>query len=152
MWITRDYGAHWKNVTPPELTPWSKVSQIDASRVDDDTAFVAVNRFRLDDLRPYVYITHDGGAHWQLRVDGLSNEPVNAVRQDPVAPRLLYAATENGVYVSFDAGAHWQPLQQNLPKLLASASGRQSRRSASPAQLGPASPLLSPVQPVLSAY
>ena len=115
MWITRDYGAHWKNITPAALTPWSKVSQIDASRVDDDTAFVAVNRFRLDDLRPYVYVTHDGGAHWQLRVDGLPNQPVNAVRQDPVVPRLLYAATENGVYVSFDAGARWQPLQQNLP-------------------------------------
>ena len=56
-----------ENVTPPQLTPWSKVSQIDASRVDDDTAFVAVNRFRLDDLHPYVYITHDGGAHWQPR-------------------------------------------------------------------------------------
>jgi photosystem II stability/assembly factor-like uncharacterized protein len=115
IWITRDYGAHWKNVTPSALTPWSKIAQIDASRADDNTAFVAVNRFRLDDLRPYVYVTHDGGAHWQLRVDGLPNEPVNAVRQDPVEPRLLYAATENGVYVSFDAGTHWQPLQQNLP-------------------------------------
>ncbi len=115
MWITRDNGAHWKNVTPPALTPWSKIAQIDASRADDDTAFVAVNRFRLDDLRPYVYVTHDGGAHWQLRVDGLPDEPVNAVRQDPVEARLLYAATEDGVYVSFDEGAHWQPLQQNLP-------------------------------------
>ncbi len=72
---------------------------------DDNTAFVAVNRFRLDDLRPYVYVTHDGGATWQLAVNGLPNQPVNAVRQDPVEPRLLYAATENGVYVSFDSGA-----------------------------------------------
>jgi len=62
-----------------------------------------------------VYVTHDGGAHWQLRVDGLPNEPVNAVRQDPAVAKLLYAATENGVYVSFDGGARWQPLQQNLP-------------------------------------
>ena len=115
VWITRDGGAHWRNVTPPAMTPWSKVAQIDASRVDDDTAFVAVNRFRLDDLRPYVYVTHDGGAHWQLAVTGLPNEPVNAVRQDPQEPRLLYAATENGVYVSFDAGAHWQALQLGLP-------------------------------------
>ena len=119
VWIARDVSgtglAHWKNVTPPELTPWSKIAQIDASRTDDETAFVAVTRFRLDDQRPYVYITHDGGAHWRLAVEGLPNEPVNAVRQDPVQPRLLYAATENGVYVSFDEGAHWQSLQLGLP-------------------------------------
>lgn len=115
MWITRDGGKNWSNITPPQLTPWSKISQIDASHVDDDTAFVAVNRFRLDDLHPYVYVTRDGGAHWELRVNGLPNAPVNAVRQDPQAPSLLYAATEIGVYVSFDEGANWQSLQRNLP-------------------------------------
>jgi photosystem II stability/assembly factor-like uncharacterized protein len=121
VWITRDRPstssgqATWKNITPPELTPWSKIAQIDASRFDDETAFVAVNRFRLDDLRPYVYITNDGGATWRLAVNGLPNYPVNAVRQDPVEPRLLYAATENGVYASFDSGANWQSLQLDLP-------------------------------------
>ncbi len=115
VWITRDAGHHWKNVTPPALTPWSKIAQIDASRFDDNTAFIAVNRFRLDDLHPYVYITRDGGSTWQLAVNGLPNQPVNAVRQDPIEPRLLYAATENGVDVSFDRAAHWQSLQLNLP-------------------------------------
>ncbi|HTA54793.1 MAG TPA: hypothetical protein VK755_08640 [Candidatus Acidoferrales bacterium] len=115
LWITRDGGTHWTNITPPALTPWSKVAQIDASHFDAQSAFVAVNRFRLNDLRPYVYITHDGGNSWQLAVDGLPDQPVNAVRQDPIEPRLLYAATENGVYVSFDSGARWQPLQLNLP-------------------------------------
>jgi photosystem II stability/assembly factor-like uncharacterized protein len=115
VWITRDGGAHWGNITPPGLTPWSKIAQIDASHADDDTAFVAVNRFRLDDLHPYVYVTHDGGAHWSPIVDGLPNQPVNAVRQDPVQPKLLYAATENGVYASFDEGGHWQSLQLDLP-------------------------------------
>ncbi len=115
VWITRDRGVHWKNVTPPPLTPWSKVAQIDASRFDDKTAFVAVNRFRLDDLRPYVYVTRNAGVTWELATNGLPNQPVNAVRQDPVEPRLLYAATENGVYVSFDSGAGWQSLQLDLP-------------------------------------
>jgi photosystem II stability/assembly factor-like uncharacterized protein len=115
VWITRDGGSHWKKITPPNLGRWNKVSQIDASRVDDNTAFVAVNRFRLDDLRPYVYVTRDGGTTWSLAVDGLPNQPVNAVRQDPVEPNLLYAATENGVYVSFDEGGHWQSLQLDLP-------------------------------------
>jgi photosystem II stability/assembly factor-like uncharacterized protein len=115
VWITRDDGKHWKNITPPGLTSWSKITQIDASRHDGETAFVSVSRFRLDDLRPYAYVTRDGGEHWQAIVNGLPNQPVNAVRQDPVEPRLLYAATENGVFVSFDAGTNWQPLQLNLP-------------------------------------
>jgi photosystem II stability/assembly factor-like uncharacterized protein len=119
IWITRPSTgsgqARWRNITPPALTPWSKISQIDASRFNDDTAFVAVNRFRLNDLHPYVYVTRDGGATWKLAVNGLPNEPVNAVRQDPVEPNLLYAATENGVYVSFDGGANWQSMQLDLP-------------------------------------
>lgn len=115
VWITRDGGRRWNNVTPPGLTPWSKISQIDASRTDDGTAFVAVNRFRLDDLHPYAYVTHDGGAHWRLIVNGLPDQPVNAVRQDPQEPRLLYAATENGAYASLDGGTSWQSLQLNLP-------------------------------------
>jgi photosystem II stability/assembly factor-like uncharacterized protein len=121
VWIARNATsiasvAKWQNVTPPELTPWSKIAQIDASRQDDNTAFVAVTRFRLDDLRPYVYITRDGGEHWTFAVRGLPDAPVNAVRQDPLEPRLLYAATENGVYVSFDFGANWQSLQLDLPR------------------------------------
>ncbi|MBV9332967.1 MAG: glycoside hydrolase, partial [Candidatus Eremiobacteraeota bacterium] len=83
VWITRDGGKHWANVTPPALTPWSKVAQIDASRFDDNTAYLAINRFRLNDLRPYVYVTRNGGASWELAVNGLPNQPVNAVRQDP---------------------------------------------------------------------
>ncbi|HEY5339425.1 MAG TPA: hypothetical protein VIK27_00235, partial [Candidatus Aquilonibacter sp.] len=116
LWITRDGGTHWKNVTPPILTPWSKISLIDASRFDDNTAYVALNRFRLDDLRPLVLRTHDGGAHWTMIASGLPpNEPVNVVRADPDVPGLLYAGTEGNVYVSFDDGAHWQSLQLNLP-------------------------------------
>lgn len=116
VWITRDGGKHWKNVTPPELTPWSKVSIIDASRFDDDTAYIAINRFRLDDLRPWIYRTHDGGAHWTKIVNGLpDNEPINVVRADPKVPGLLYAGGEGDVSVSFDDGDHWQSLQQNLP-------------------------------------
>jgi photosystem II stability/assembly factor-like uncharacterized protein len=116
MWITRDGGAHWSNITPPALTPWSKISIIDASRFDNNTAYVAVNRFRLDDLHPWIYRTHDGGAHWTKITSGLpSDEPVNAVRADPSVPGLLYAGSEGNVSVSFDDGARWQSLQLNLP-------------------------------------
>jgi photosystem II stability/assembly factor-like uncharacterized protein len=116
VWITRDEGGTWTNITPPGLAPWSKVTQISASPFDDDTAYVSVSRMRVDDLRPLVFRTHDGGRTWEAVTTGIpADEPVNAVRADPVRAGLIFAGTEKAVYVSFDDGAHWQPLQLNLP-------------------------------------
>ena len=114
--VTHDGGAHWQNVTPPDLTPWSKVSLLDASHFDSLAAYAAVNRFRLDDVRPHVYRTRDGGKTWSEIVRGIpADEVVNAVREDPVRPGLLFAATERTVHVSFDDGDNWQSLRLNLP-------------------------------------
>lgn len=114
--VTTDGGQHWRDVTPPEMTGWSKVTQLDASHFDVGTAYGSVSRFRVDDLHPYVYRTHDGGRTWTRIVDGLpDDEPVDVVRADPVTRGLLYAGTERSVYVSFDDGDHWQPLSLNLP-------------------------------------
>ncbi len=112
---TADGGRTWANVTPPALTAWSKVSLIEASPFDDLTAYAAVNRLRLDDLRPHVYRTHDGGKTWKKIVKGLPDDPVNAVREDAARKGLLYAATERMVHVSFDDGESWQPLRLNMP-------------------------------------
>ena len=114
--ITRDGGHGWRAVTPPDLTPWSKVAQMDASHFDTETVYAAVNRFRLDDLHPYIYRTHDGGATWQKIVTGLpDDEPVNTVREDLERKGLLFAGTERTVYVSFNDGDQWQALRLNLP-------------------------------------
>ena len=113
---TRDGGKSWDNVTPTQLTPWSKVAQLDASHFDAETVYAAVNRFRLDDLHPFIYRTHDGGKSWKLIVNGLpENEPVNSVREDPVRRGLLFAATERSVYFSVDDGERWESLRLNLP-------------------------------------
>jgi photosystem II stability/assembly factor-like uncharacterized protein len=114
--VTRDAGKSWQNVTPSELTSWSKVAQMEASHFDGATAYAAVNRFRLDDLHPYIYRTGDGGKGWQKIVSGIpDDEPVNTVREDPQRKGLLFAGTERTVYVSFDDGDHWQSLRLNLP-------------------------------------
>ncbi len=115
LWVTRDGGKHWTDITPAALTPWSKVTQLEASHFDDTTAYASVSRFRLDDLTPYIYRTHDGGKTWTLITGGLPPGPVDAVREDPVRKGLLYASTENAVWVSFDDGGAWQSLQHNLP-------------------------------------
>ena len=114
--VTTDGAKTWHAVTPPGVTPWSHVAGIDASHFDAATAYVAIDRHRLDDERPYLYVTRDSGKTWRGRTNGIPADSfVNAVREDPVHRGLLYAATETGVYVSFDDGAAWQSLRLNMP-------------------------------------
>jgi photosystem II stability/assembly factor-like uncharacterized protein len=114
--LTRDEGKTWSNVTPPELTPWSKVTHIDASHFDAGTAYAAVDRHRLEDLHAYLYRTRDFGKTWQQASSGISEGSfLNCVREDPLRKGLLYACTELGVYISFNDGDSWQSLQLNMP-------------------------------------
>jgi photosystem II stability/assembly factor-like uncharacterized protein len=116
IWITRNAGKNWNQITPPELTAWSKVTQISASHFDEQTAYASVSRFRINDTHPYIYRTHDGGKSWKLITNGLPEfGPVDTVREDPVRKGLLFAGTENSVWASLDDGDHWQSLQLNLP-------------------------------------
>ena len=113
--LTKDGGKTWKNVTPSEITSWNKISIIDAGHFDVNTAYAAVNKIRLDDMHPYIYKTHDGGRTWTKIVNGLPNDPINAVREDTKQKGLLFAASETATYVSFDDGEHWQSLRMNMP-------------------------------------
>jgi photosystem II stability/assembly factor-like uncharacterized protein len=114
--VTRDDGANWKDVTPPAMSAWSKVSQVEAGHFDAETAYASVDRHRLGDDKPYVYRTHDGGKTWKNVSDGIPDGAfVNSVKEDPKQKGLLYAATELRVYVSFNDGDRWQPLQLNMP-------------------------------------
>ena len=114
--VTRDDGKLWTNVTPPPMTAWSKVSQIEAGHFDAETAYASVDRHRIADNQPYIYRTHDGGKTWQNVVAGIPEGAyVNSVKEDPQTKGLLYAATELRVYVSFNDGEQWQPLQNNMP-------------------------------------
>jgi hypothetical protein len=89
---------------------------MDASHFDTETVYASVSRFRIDDLKPCIYRTHDGGKTWTKIVTGLpENAPVNTVREDPETKGLLFAGTERQVWVSFDDGDHWQSLRLNMP-------------------------------------
>jgi photosystem II stability/assembly factor-like uncharacterized protein len=113
---TGDGGGTWTDVTPPAIKPWMKVSIMDAGHFDAQTAYAAVNTLRLDDLRPHIYRTTDGGGTWTEITKGIpGGAPVNAVREDPKQRGLLFAGTEREVFVSFNAGDDWQSLRLNMP-------------------------------------
>jgi len=118
VWMTRDNGKTWKNVTPP-MPPGGRVHTIEDSPHRKGSAYVSIYRMYENDFKPYLYLTNDYGAHWTLLTDGTNgipiDQPMHVVREDPEQEGLLYAGTLQGAYVSFDQGKHWQTLQQNLP-------------------------------------
>ena len=114
--LTRDGGQHWENVTPKAMPEWGTVSMIEPSPTDAGTAYIAVQRHKMDDFSPYIFKTTDFGKTWTKLVTGIPTSVyVHAVRMDPKRAGLLFAGTEHGMYVSFDDGGKWQPMQLNLP-------------------------------------
>ncbi|MGC1523768.1 MAG: hypothetical protein WA803_19660 [Steroidobacteraceae bacterium] len=114
--LSENDGAHWRNVTPAAMPAWSTVSMIEPSHFDAATAYIAVDRHRLDDIEPYAWKTADNGKTWVTIAAGMpQGAVVHVVREDPVRRGLLYAGTEVGVFVSFDDGGHWSALQRGLP-------------------------------------
>jgi photosystem II stability/assembly factor-like uncharacterized protein len=113
---TDDDGKSWTNVTPSDLTPWSKVVMLVASHFDVNTAYAAIDRHRLTDNDPYIYRTRDGGKTWKKITTGLApGVYMQNVTEDTVRNGLLFAGSELSLYVSFDDGDHWQSLQLNMP-------------------------------------
>ena len=114
--VTRNGGKTWTNVTPKDMPEFGRVSQIDASAFNDGGAYISVRRPLLNDRAPYIWKTADYGKTWTKIVNGLAaDEYVHAVREDPMRPGLLYAATQHGVHISYDDGATWQSLALNMP-------------------------------------
>ncbi len=117
--ITRNDGGDWAEITPPDLQRFSTVSRIEVSPHAPGRAFLAVQRYRLDDRRPLIWRTDDYGASWTRLAqagDGIPQDHwVRVVREDPERRGLLYAGTEFGIFMSVDDGARWQPLRLNLP-------------------------------------
>jgi len=114
--LTTNGGKTWTDITPKQVTAWQKISIMEASHFDVNTAYAAVNTLRLDDNRPHIYRTRDGGKTWNEIVRGIPDgQTVNVVREDPKRKGLLFAGTERSVYVSFDDGENWQSLRFNMP-------------------------------------
>jgi photosystem II stability/assembly factor-like uncharacterized protein len=114
--VTTDGGKNWSNVTPKAMPEWGTVSMIEASPYDAGTAYVAVQRHKMDDFTPYIFKTADFGKTWTTLTSGIPADAyVHAVRVDHKRKDLLYAGTEKGVFFSLDGGANWQSLQTNLP-------------------------------------
>lgn len=116
VWLTRDGGRHWHEVTPSGIPKWSRITMIEASRFKAGSAYIIVDAHKLGIDRPFIFRTEDYGRHWTRITAGLpSNDFVHVVREDSKNPNLLFAGTEHGVYVSFDNGNRWRSLQLDLP-------------------------------------
>jgi len=116
--LTTDGGAKWRNVTPAEIKPWTRIFNMEAGHFDTKTAYAAANTLRLDDMNPHLWRTHDGGKTWKEIDNGISAGAVtNSIREDPRKKGLLYASTDTQVWVSFDDGDNWHSLRLNMPAI-----------------------------------
>jgi photosystem II stability/assembly factor-like uncharacterized protein len=114
--VSRDDGATWQAVTPPELPPWSLVATLEVSPHARGTVYLAATRYKLDDYRAYLFKTDDYGRTWRALAAGFpAGEISRVIREDPARPGLLYVGTETGVVVSGDDGRTWHRPGWNLP-------------------------------------
>ena len=114
--VSKDNGKNWTKLNVTGLGEWAMMSLIEPSHYEAGTAYLAANRYKLDDTKPYLFKTSDFGKTWKLITEGLpATAYCRAIREDPNKKGLLYAGTEMGIFVSFNDGENWQPLQQNLP-------------------------------------
>ncbi|MGD8868319.1 MAG: hypothetical protein PVI01_11830, partial [Gemmatimonadales bacterium] len=116
VYVTRGSGATWTEVSAG-LPSDRWVSRVEASRFDENVAYVSLNGYRDDDIEAYVYRTDDLGRSWRDISDGLPAEAVNVIREDPVNPNVLYVGTDRGAYVSLDMGRSWQMAGSGLPSV-----------------------------------
>ena len=114
--MTRDDGAHWKNVTPPGANPNGRFETVAPSPLERGTAYAVEDAHLMGDGAPHVWVTHDDGAHWRSIAGGLpANLWVRTIRPDVRNANLVFLGTEEGVWASYDGGAHWQSLRNNMP-------------------------------------
>ena len=112
--ITMDGGKNWSNITP-DLEE-GMINSIDISPHDPATVYIAFNRYKFDDFKPYVLKSTNYGKTWKVYNNGIEkNSFVRVVREDNVKKGLLYAGTERGIYISIDGGENWTKWQRNLP-------------------------------------
>ena len=115
VYVTKDGGAKWTNVTPKGIGE-ALINSIDVSPHDPATAYLAVTKYKFNDMQPMAYRTTDYGKNWTLIKQGFGSEDfVRVVREDLKKPGLLYAGTEGGIYISFNQGGQWHKFQLNLP-------------------------------------
>ena len=136
VYLTKDNGAHWENVTPSGLQE-CLINAIEVSPFDKATAYIATTRYKFNDHTPGLYKTTDYGKTWTKINNGIPNSAFTRVVREDVSRRdLLFAGTETGIYISWNGGKNWEPFQLNMPvtpitdlrihqgNLIAATSGR----------------------------
>lgn len=131
IYVTRDGASSWTNVTqnfPPGAPTYAVVGEIEASRFDKATAYVAYDAHTREDHNPYLFMTNDYGQTWlDITGDLPHGGSSYVIREDPVNRNLLFAGTEFGVYLTIDRGRHWVQLKNNLPTVGVRAMAIQAR-------------------------
>ncbi len=115
--VTENAGQSWSKVASfPDVPENTYVSDIMASKFDENVVFASFDNILRDDFKPYIYKSTDKGKTWTSISGNLpKNGTVHTIQQDFVNPDLLFAGTEFGCFFTIDGGKVWVQLKSGLP-------------------------------------
>ncbi len=129
--VTEDAGKTWRKVTSfPGVPDYSYVSDVFASRFNENVVFATIRNYKRDDLKPYVLKSTDKGRTWKSIAANLpENGPVHTIEQDFLKENLLFVGTEFGAFFSINGGESWVQFKSGLPSIAVYDMAIQQRES-----------------------
>jgi hypothetical protein len=117
VYVSRDAGKNWTNITKnlPGMPAGSWISEVVPSAFDAATVYVTVDNHRINDYKPYIWVSNDFGASFRSLVGNLVGETARTLTEDPKNRDVLYLGSETGLFLSLDRGKSWQRLKANFP-------------------------------------
>jgi photosystem II stability/assembly factor-like uncharacterized protein len=117
--VTEDDGKSWRKISSfPGVPQYTYVSDIYASRYDENVVYATFDNIKNDDFKPYVLKSSDKGQTWiSISSDLPENGTVHTLEQDFKRPELLFAGTEFGLFFTIDDGKHWTQLKEGIPTI-----------------------------------
>jgi photosystem II stability/assembly factor-like uncharacterized protein len=113
MWITRNTGGTWTEITAGLPTRW--MTRVAIHPTNANVAYVTVSGYRNGDPSAHVFRTDNGGSSWVNVSGNLPDAPVNDIVLDPRNPAVLYVGTDVGVFTSSNGGTTWTVVGTGLP-------------------------------------
>lgn len=116
--ITEDGGQNWRKAKLPNIPEYAYVSDVLASKHDENTVYATFSNHKMADFTPYVLKSTDRGKTWKSISNNLEAPEVAwSIAEDHVDKNLLFLGTEYGLYTSIDGGNNWTKLTNGLPTI-----------------------------------
>jgi photosystem II stability/assembly factor-like uncharacterized protein len=129
--VTENAGKNWSKISSfPGVPEYTYVSDILASKFDENVVYASFDNILRDDFKPYLLKSTDRGKTWTSIAGNLpDNHTVHTIQEDFINPDLLFAGTEFGCFFTVDGGKNWIQLKSGIPTIAVKDIAIQKRES-----------------------